>query len=131
MPVALLPDRLLLMEALRRPHPLPVAAVPTNHASRTRWSIQPEAIPSRFVPSRSYLGLVADRGSSLVLAIAWSLLIAASLAGCSARSADCNVVRLQREAGRSDADIAKAIGSSERAVRKCQGTQSTMMQPAK
>jgi|GEM_PF-3900644 hypothetical protein len=50
-------------------------------------------------------------------------LLAASVSGCSSLEGshvDCNVVRLQREAGRSDADIASALGVSVPTVESCQ-----------
>ena len=44
----------------------------------------------------------------------------AGLAGCSSqKGADCTVVKLQRDAGRSDSEIAAALGSTEEAVGKC------------
>jgi hypothetical protein len=52
--------------------------------------------------------------------------LAGGLSGCSAMSAnhvDCNVVRLQSEAGRSDAEIASAIGASEANVAACHGAE--------
>jgi hypothetical protein len=53
-----------------------------------------------------------------------TLLLAAGVSGCSSMSSDhvdCNVVKLQAESGRSDAEIASAIGGSEADVAKCHG----------
>jgi hypothetical protein len=50
--------------------------------------------------------------------------IVAAGAGCSALTAshvDCNVVKLQAQAGRSDAEIASALGTSEASVAACHG----------
>jgi hypothetical protein len=38
---------------------------------------------------------------------------------------DCNVFKLQRESGRSDSEIASAIGASEADVAKCHGPEHT------
>ena len=38
---------------------------------------------------------------------------------------DCNVVKLQQQSGRSDAEIASAIGGSEADVAKCHGPEHT------
>ncbi len=51
-----------------------------------------------------------------------TLLSAAAVAGCAALSAgraDCNIVRLQRGAGRSDSDIASALGVTDSDVAAC------------
>ena len=53
-----------------------------------------------------------------------TLLFAGGLSGCSSISTDrvdCNVVKLQTESGRSDAEIASAIGSSVKDVAQCHG----------
>ena len=53
-----------------------------------------------------------------------TLLLAGGLYGCSSISSDhvdCNVVKLQQQSGRSDAEIASAIGASEGDVAKCHG----------
>jgi hypothetical protein len=55
-----------------------------------------------------------------------TLIIAGRLSGCSSISSDhvdCNVVRLQSESGRSDAEIASAIGGSVEDVAKCHGAE--------
>ncbi|WP_333646012.1 hypothetical protein [Candidatus Binatus sp.] len=65
----------------------------------------------------SKLGMAAALGT---------LLIAGGMAGCSSLSTDhvdCNVVKLQTESGRSDAEIASAIGASVKDVAKCHGTE--------
>ncbi len=53
-----------------------------------------------------------------------TMLVAAGLSGCGSISSDhvdCNVVRLQTESGRSDAEIASAVGGSVEDVAKCHG----------
>jgi hypothetical protein len=53
-----------------------------------------------------------------------TMIIAGGLYGCSSISSDhvdCNVVKLQTESGRSDAEIASAIGGSVADVAKCHG----------
>ena len=48
--------------------------------------------------------------------------------GCSSISSDhvdCNVVKLQAESGRSDAEIASAVGASEADVAKCHGPETS------
>jgi hypothetical protein len=55
-----------------------------------------------------------------------TLMIAGGLSGCSSISSDhvdCNIVRLQSESGRSDAEIASAIGGSVDDVAKCHGAE--------
>jgi hypothetical protein len=55
-----------------------------------------------------------------------TLLLAGGISGCSSISTDhvdCNVVKLQQESGRSDAEIASAIGGSEADVAKCHGAE--------
>jgi hypothetical protein len=57
-----------------------------------------------------------------------TLLLAGGISGCSSMSTDhvdCNVVKLQQESGRSDAEIASAIGGSEADVAKCHGGEHT------
>lgn len=57
-------------------------------------------------------------------AAAGTLLLAGGLYGCSSMSTnhvDCNVVKLQQQSGRSDAEIASAIGANEADVAKCHG----------
>jgi hypothetical protein len=61
------------------------------------------------------LGIAATLGT---------MLLAGGLSGCSSISTnhvDCNVVKLQQQSGRSDAEIASAIGASEGDVAKCHG----------
>ena len=57
-----------------------------------------------------------------------TLLLVGGLSGCSSMSTDhvdCNVVKLQQQSGRSDAEIASAIGASEADVAKCHGAEHT------
>jgi hypothetical protein len=67
------------------------------------------------------------RGLSQRLGIAavWgTLVMAGAVAGCSSMSSnhvDCNVVKLQQQAGRSDAEIASALGASVGDVASCHG----------
>ncbi len=54
-----------------------------------------------------------------------ALIMAGGLGGCSALSSnhvDCNVVKLQGESGRSDAEIASAVGASVADVESCHGS---------
>jgi hypothetical protein len=54
-----------------------------------------------------------------------ALLLAGGIAGCSSMSTnhvDCNVVRLQAQSGRSNSEIASAIGASEADVASCHAT---------
>lgn len=63
-----------------------------------------------------------------VAAAAGALMMAGALTGCSSLSSDhvdCNVVKLQSESGRSDAEIASAIGASIADVQKCHGSESS------
>jgi len=51
-----------------------------------------------------------------------ALMLASTFAGCSALTGghvDCNIVRLQSQSGRSNAEIAQAIGASESDVAAC------------
>jgi len=68
---------------------------------------------------------MADAFRKLGMAAALgTLLLAGGLSGCSSMSTDhvdCNVVKLQQQSGRSDAEIASAIGASEADVAKCHG----------
>jgi len=57
-----------------------------------------------------------------------TLLLAGGVSGCSSMSSDhvdCNVVKLQSESGRSDAEIASAVGGSEADVAKCHGSETS------
>ena len=61
------------------------------------------------------LGIAAAMGA---------LVMAGAFTGCSSISSnhvDCNVVRLQSESGRSDAEIASALGVSVADVATCHG----------
>ena len=69
------------------------------------------------------------RGLSQRLGIAaiWvTLVMAGAVAGCSSMSSnhvDCNVVTLQQQAGRSDSEIASALGASVGDVQSCHGAE--------
>jgi hypothetical protein len=57
-----------------------------------------------------------------------TLLLAGGVSGCSSMSTDhvdCNVVKLQAESGRSDAEIASAVGASPADVAKCHGAEAS------
>ena len=57
-----------------------------------------------------------------------TLILAGGISGCSSMSTDhvdCNVVKLQQQSGRSDAEIASAVGGSEADVAKCHGAEHT------
>ena len=57
-----------------------------------------------------------------------ALLMGGVLGGCSSLSSDhvdCNVVKLQTESGRSDADIASALGASVNDVARCHGPETS------
>ena len=61
------------------------------------------------------LGIAATLGATILAGGMW---------GCSSISSDhvdCNVVKLQTESGRSDAEIASAIGASVADVAACHG----------
>ena len=63
-----------------------------------------------------------------VAAALGTLILAGGISGCSSISTnhvDCNVVKLQQQSGRSDAEIASAIGASEADVAKCHGPEHT------
>jgi hypothetical protein len=69
------------------------------------------------VDSFRLLGIAAAFGT---------MIIAAGLSGCSSISSDhvdCNVVKLQAESGRSDSEIASAIGADVGDVAKCHGAE--------
>ena len=70
---------------------------------------------------------MADALSKLGIAAALgTLLLAGGVSGCSSMSTDhvdCNVVKLQQQSGRSDAEIASAIGGSVEDVAKCHGAE--------
>ena len=53
-----------------------------------------------------------------------TMALAAGLAGCSSMSndhVDCNVVKLQQQSGRSDSEIAAAVGAPLADVQACKG----------
>ena len=56
-----------------------------------------------------------------------TLILAGGISGCSSMMStdhvDCNVVKLQQQSGRSDAEIASAVGGSEADVAKCHGAE--------
>jgi hypothetical protein len=55
-----------------------------------------------------------------------AMIIVGGLSGCSSITSDhvdCNVVKLQAESGRSDAEIASAVGGSVEDVSKCHGAE--------
>ena len=57
-----------------------------------------------------------------------TLLLAIGISGCGSMSSDhvdCNVVKLQAESGRSDSEIASAIGASQADVAKCHGAETS------
>ncbi len=61
-----------------------------------------------------------------MIAVLGTLVVAG--AGCSALTAshvDCNVVKLQEQAGRSDAEIASALGTTEASVAACHGPETS------
>ena len=67
--------------------------------------------------------MLARRNVPIVAALG-ALLLAGALGGCSSVSSnhvDCNVVKLQAEAGRSDSEIASALGASVSDVAACHG----------
>ena len=67
--------------------------------------------------------MLARRNVPIVAALG-ALLLAGALWGCSSVSSnhvDCNIVKLQAEAGRSDSEIASALGTSVSDVASCHG----------
>ena len=71
---------------------------------------------------------MADAFRKLGIATALGTLLVAGVAGCSSMSTDhvdCNVVKLQQQSGRSDSEIAAAVGGSEADVAKCHGAEHT------
>jgi len=66
--------------------------------------------------------MIERRGRMGILIASGTLALATALAGCASLGGshvDCNVVRLQSQSGRSNAEIASAIGASESDVAKC------------
>jgi hypothetical protein len=62
------------------------------------------------------------------LGIAALLIVVGGISGCSSISTnhvDCNVVKLQQQSGRSDSEIASAVGGSVEDVAKCHGAEHT------
>ena len=71
---------------------------------------------------------MADGLRKLGIAAALGTLLVAGASGCSSMSSDhvdCNVVKLQQQSGRTDAEIASALSSSEADVAKCHGAENT------
>ena len=69
-----------------------------------------------------------DGFRKLAIVGAFGTMIIAGLAGCSSISSDhvdCNVVKIQTESGRSDAEIASAVGGSVADVQKCHGAETS------
>lgn len=59
-----------------------------------------------------------------IAAVLGTLVMAGAMGGCSSMSSnhvDCNVVKLQQQAGRSDSEIASALGASVSDVAACHG----------
>jgi hypothetical protein len=59
-------------------------------------------------------------------AVVGTIVMAGAISGCSSLTAshvDCNVVKLQSDAGRSDDEIAAAINASVSDVQKCHGAE--------
>ncbi|HEY6395035.1 MAG TPA: hypothetical protein VIX12_06415 [Candidatus Binataceae bacterium] len=57
-----------------------------------------------------------------IAALLGTVAMAGGLGGCSSTGAnrvDCNVVKLQQQSGRSDSEIAAAVGASESDVAAC------------
>ncbi len=66
--------------------------------------------------------MIQRRGKMGTLVGAGAFLLATAIAGCAGLGGshvDCNVVKLQSESGRSNEEIAAAIGASEEDVAKC------------
>jgi hypothetical protein len=66
--------------------------------------------------------MIERRGRTGILIGAGALLLAAVFGGCSSLGGshiDCNIVKLQSQSGRSNAEIASALGVSESDVAKC------------
>ena len=72
---------------------------------------------------------MADTFRKLGIAAAiGTLILTGGISGCSSMSTDhvdCNVVKLQQESGRSDAEIASAVGGSVADVEKCHGAETS------
>ena len=71
---------------------------------------------------------MADAFRKLGIAAALGTLLVTGVSACSSMSTDhvdCNVVKLQQQSGRSDAEIASAVGGTEADVAKCHGAEHT------
>jgi hypothetical protein len=72
---------------------------------------------------------MADAFRKLGMAAALgTLILAGGISGCSSMSTDhvdCNVVKLQQQSGRTDQEIASAVGGSVEDVAKCHGPEHT------
>jgi hypothetical protein len=71
---------------------------------------------------------MVDAFWKLSMAAALGTLLLGGVSGCSSMSTDhvdCNVVKLQQQSGRSDAEIASAVGGTEADVAKCHGEEHT------
>jgi hypothetical protein len=70
-----------------------------------------------------YLGLIAAAGT---------ILISTAISGCGSMSSnhiDCNIVRIQTDAGRTQGEIAGALGVSESDVASCHAPAPTAPPP--
>ena len=66
--------------------------------------------------------MIERRGQTGILIGAGALLFAVAFGGCSGLGGshiDCNVVKLQSQSGRTNGEIASALGVSEEDVAKC------------
>ncbi len=68
---------------------------------------------------------MADAFRKLGIAAALGTLLVAGCSSMSTDHVDCNVVKLQQQSGRSDSEIAAAVGGSEADVAKCHGAEHT------
>jgi hypothetical protein len=71
------------------------------------------------IDSLRKLGIAASVGT---------IILVGGISGCSSLTAshvDCNVVKLQTDAGRSDDEIASAIGASVKDVSACHGPETS------
>ena len=69
---------------------------------------------------------MVDAFRKLGIAAALGTMVIVGLSGCSSITSDhvdCNVVKLQAESGRSDSEIASAVGASVEDVAKCHGAE--------
>jgi hypothetical protein len=66
--------------------------------------------------------MIERRGRMGIIFGAGAMLLIAAFAGCSSLGGshvDCNIVKLQSQSGRSNSEIASALGVSEADVAKC------------